>query len=147
MAKDAFQNGNKYMAPKNGRIGKVKLVSCVKNSFKIQLATAKRSANRSRVTRSGPIIRYKANPRQVDGDEDTFCGGEDGDDYTVQTFRVNMVVKKGEYIAIRTKKTGTLNCSGGSGTLVHAPPLRVGGRFKRAKDSMSCTMLVRLVYK
>jgi len=147
VAKDAFQNGNKYKAPKNGRIGKIKLVSCVKGSFRLQLGRVKRSSNKMRITRSGPYIKYKADPRQVDGDDDTFCGGEGGDDYRVQTFKVNMLVKKGEYIAIKAKKTGTLNCSGGSGTLVHAPPRPVGGAFKKAKDSMSCTMLIRLVYK
>jgi hypothetical protein len=147
VAKDAFHNGNKFKAPKNGRIGKVKLVSCVKGSFKLQLARVKRATNKSRVVRSGPFIRYKADPRQVDGNSDTYCGGQDGADFRVQTFRVNVPVKKGEYIAIKTKKTGTLNCSGGSGALVHAPALPVGGALKRAKDSMSCTMLVRLIYK
>jgi hypothetical protein len=147
VAKDAFQNGNKYKAPKNGRIGKVKLVSCVKGSFKLQLARVQRATNKSRVVRSGPYIQYKADPRQVDGDGDTYCGGEDGDDFRVQTFKVNVPVKKGEYIAIKTKKTGTLNCSGGNGTLVHAPFLPVGGIIKKAKDTMSCSMLVRLVYK
>ncbi|MFV2063886.1 MAG: hypothetical protein ACC726_10300 [Chloroflexota bacterium] len=107
----------------------------------------KRAQNKSRVVRSGPYIKYKADPRQIDGDADTFCGGEGGDDYKVQTFKVNLVVKKGEYIAIKTKKTGTLNCSGGSGTLLYAPPLPTGGAFKKAKDKMSCTMLVRYVYK
>ena len=97
--------------------------------------------------RGGPFIRYKADPRQVDGDGDTFCGGEGGDDYIVQTFKVDVRVKKGEYIAIKTKKAGTLNCSGGSGTLLHAPPLPVGGPFKKATDTESCTMLIRLVYK
>jgi hypothetical protein len=60
---------------------------------------------------------------------------------------VNVPVKKGEYIAIKTKETGTLNCSGGSGTLLHASPLPVGGPFKKATDTESCTMLIRLVYK
>jgi hypothetical protein len=147
VAKDAFHNGNKFKAPKNGRIGKVKLVSCVKGSFKLQLARVQRATNKSRVVRSGPYIQYKADPRQVDGDGDTYCGGEDGDDFRVQTFKVNVPVKKGEYIAIKTKKTGTLNCSGGNGTLVHAPVLPVGGIIKKAKDTMSCSMLVRLVYK
>ena len=147
VAKAAFHNGNKYKAPKNGRIGKVKVVSCVKGGFRMQLARVKRSVNKSRVVRSGPYLKYKADPRQVDDDEDTICGGEDGDDYKVQTFKVNMLVKKGEYIAIKTKKTGTLNCSGGSGTLLHTPPLKTGAGFKKAKDKISCTMLVRYIYK
>jgi hypothetical protein len=147
VAKTAFHNGNKFKAPKNGRIGKVKLVSCVKGSFKLQLARVRRGANKARIVRSGPYIRYKADPRHIDGNSETYCGGEVGDDFKVQTFRVNVPVKKGEYIAIKTKKTGTLNCSSGNGTMVHAPALPVGGAFKKAKDNMSCDMLVRLVYK
>jgi hypothetical protein len=147
VAKNAYHNGNKFKAPKNGRIGKVKLVSCVKGSFKLQLARVQRAANKSRIVRSGPYIRYQADPRQIDGDSETYCGGESGDDFRVQTIKVNVPVKKGEYIAIKAKKTGTLNCSGGNGTLVHAPVLPVGGIIKKAKDTMSCSMLVRLVYK
>lgn len=147
VAKDAYQNGNKYKAPKNGRIGKIKLVSCVKGNFRLQLGRVKRSSDKMRITRNGPSINYKADPRQVDGDDETFCGGEEGNDYRIQTFKINMQVKKGEYIAIKAKKTGTLSCSGGSGTLVRAPVLPVGGVFKKAKDSMSCSMLIKLVYK
>jgi hypothetical protein len=145
--KTAFQNGNKYKAPKNGRIGKVKLVSCVQGGFRLQLGRVKRSSDKMRITRNGPFIKYQADPRQIDGNNETFCGGEEGDDFRVQTFRINMVVKKGEYIAFKAKKAGTLSCSGGGGVLVRAPKLPVGGAFKKATDSMNCDMLVKLVYK
>lgn len=56
------------------------------------------------------------------------CGGADGGHYVVQSFKVNLQVAKSNYIAIKVRSTGTLSCSGGSGFLLYAPPLPVGGR-------------------
>jgi len=143
----AYHNAGHEKAPRTGTIGKVRLVSCVGGSFRLQFARVKRSTGQARVVRNGPLITYQADPRQVDGDDDTACGGDDGDDYVVQAFTVNVHVNKGEYIAIRAASTGTLYCSGGSGTLLYSPPLGPGGRFRTATDRASCNLLVQLQYK
>jgi hypothetical protein len=144
---EAYHNAGREKAPKTGTIGKVRLVSCVRGSFRLQFARVKPALDQARVVRNGPVIRYQADPRQVDGDEDTFCGGEDGDDYIIQTFSVDVHVNKGDYIVIRAATTGTLYCAGGSGVLLFSPPLAPGGVFRDADDDTSCNLLVQLEYK
>jgi hypothetical protein len=144
---EAYQNAGHEKAPKTGTIGRVRLVSCVAGSFRLQFARVLPALGQARVVRNGPLIRYLADPRQVDDNEDTFCGGEEGDDYIIQTFRVNTHVNKGEYIAIRTASTGALYCAGGSGVLLFSPPLAPGGAYRDAEDSTSCNLLVQLQYR
>jgi hypothetical protein len=143
----AYHNGGHEKAPKTGTIGQVRLVSCVGGSFRLQLASVRGKSRQAKVVRNGPIIRYRADPRQIDGDDNTFCGGDDGDDYIIQTFSVNVHVNKGEFIAIRAARTGTLYCSGGSGTLLYNPPLAPGQAYRNATDNASCNLLVQLQYK
>jgi hypothetical protein len=143
----AYHNGGHEKAPKTGTIGKVRLVSCVAGSFRLQFAAVKRPSRQAKVVRNGPLIHYKADPRQVDDDDDTFCGGEDGDDYIIQSFTVNTHVNRGEFIAIRAATTGTLYCSGGSGVLLFSPPLVPGHGYRHATDDTSCNLLVQLQYK
>jgi len=144
---EAYHNGGHERAPKTGTIGKVRLVSCVAGSFRLQFARVNLASERAKVVRNGPLIRYLADPRQVDDDEDTFCGGEESDDYIIQSFPVDVHVNKGEYIAIRTRSTGTLYCAGGSGVLLFSPPLAPGGPYRDASDGTSCNLLVQLRYK
>jgi hypothetical protein len=147
VATQAYQNAGRHKAPKNGTIGKVKLVSCIQGSFRLQLANYKPATSTARVVRNGPVIKYAADPRQIDADLDTYCGGEDGNDYIVQTFKVSVPVRAGEYIAFKAKRSGTLYCSGDSGIRLYAPALAVGGSYRKASDDTSCLMLVRLIYK
>jgi hypothetical protein len=144
VATEAYQNGSKFKAPKNGRIGQVRLVSCVKGSFVLQIVR-KQQNGAYRVVRSGPTINYKADPFVTDGDPETFCGGEDFR-YKVQKFSVDFAISKGSYIAIKAKKTGTLYCSGSNGVALIAPALNAGQQ-SQPDDDDSCNLLVALYYK
>ena len=97
-----------------------------------------------KVIRSGPTINYAADPFVADGDPETFCGGEDGI-YKVQKFATDFYIRKGSYIAIKAKKTGTLYCSGGSGTKLITPALKTGEQ-SLPDSSASCNLLVALYY-
>lgn len=141
----AFHNGGHEKAPKKGTIKHVKLVTCVAGSFTLQLAQANPATKRAKVVRNGPVIKYKPDPRQVDADPDTVCGGDEGDQYIVQTFATNVAVKKGEYIAIKAAKGGTFYCSGGSGLQLFTP-LAPNGPTRTAKATASCNLLVQLTY-
>jgi hypothetical protein len=143
----AYQNAGHEKAPKSGTIGKVRLVSCIAGSFRLQFATLKPAQKQAKVVRDGPVISYKADPRQVDADPNTVCGGDNGDAFIIQTFPVSVHVNKGDYIAIKTQKTGTLYCSGGSGVLLFSPPLSAGGIYRHANGDTSCNLLVQLQYK
>lgn len=134
----AFENFSNFRAPRTGTVKHVKLVSCVKGKFRLQLAKAHPGANKAKIVVNGPEITYRGQ---------TPCGGANGDHYIVQSFRVNLHVARGDYIAIKARSTGTLSCSGGSGFLLYAPPLRVGGPFKKSHSGASCDLLVQLSYK
>jgi hypothetical protein len=134
----AFQNGSNFTAPKTGTIKHVKLVSCVAGRFRLQLARANPSARKARIVANGPEIIYKGQ---------SPCGGANGDQYVVQSFRVNLRVANGDYIVIKARSAGTLSCSGGDGFLLYAPPLPVGGPLTTSQSGASCDLLVQLSYK
>jgi hypothetical protein len=134
----AFENGSHFTAPRTGTVKHVKLVSCKAGKFRLQLAKASPSARKAKIVVNGPEITYRGQ---------SPCGGASGDHYVVQSFRVNLHVAEGEYIAIKAASTGTLSCSGGDGFLLYAPPLRVGGSFKKSHSGASCDLLVQLSYK
>jgi hypothetical protein len=138
VAISAFENGSHFKAPKTGTIKHVKLVSCKAGKFRLQLAEANPSARKAKIVANGPEITYKGQ---------SPCGGGSGEHYIVQSFRVNMHVTKGDYIAIIARSTGTLSCSGGNGFLFYAPPLPVGGPFKKSHSGASCDLLVQLSYR
>jgi hypothetical protein len=143
----AYHNGGHEQAPKAGTINQVRVVSCVAGSFRLQLAVGAQTTRRAKIVRNGPVIRYNADPRQIDGDDDTVCGGDDGNDYLIQAFPITLKVNKGELIAIRTPTTGAVYCSGGSGVLLYSPPLAVGAAARKADGSASCNLLVKLRYR
>jgi hypothetical protein len=138
VAISAFENGSNWNAPRTGTIKHVKLVSCKAGKFRLQLAKALPKQRKAQILANGPEITYKGQ---------TPCGGMNGDHFIVQTFKVNLHVKMGDFIAIQAKSTGTLSCSGGDGFLLYAPPLPVGGKLKKAKSGASCDLLVQLSYK
>jgi hypothetical protein len=115
-----------------------RLVSCVKGKFRLQLAKAYPRSGKARIVANGPEITYAGQ---------SPCGGTSGEHYVVQSFRVTLHVTKGDYIAIKAASTGALSCSGGSGFLLYAPPLRVGGRLKKSHSGASCDLLVQLSYR
>ena len=142
---DAYRNAGHERAPKTGTIGTVRLVSCAAGSFRLEFAAVKPTLSQAKLVREGPLIRYKADPRQLN--PNTVCGGDNADTFIIQTFPVSVHVNKGDYIAIKTRVAGTLYCSGGSGVLLFSPPLTVGGPYRRANTDTSCNLLVQLQYK
>jgi hypothetical protein len=135
----AYQNPGKHKAPKNGTIGKVRLISCVAGSFTVQVARKQSGSQKFKVVKSGPTISYKKDSRSE-------CGGEDFDDFKIQSFNVNLTVKKGDYIAVKAKKVGFMRNSSSGDTLLFEPPLKVGGGFK-SKDTTTGSMLIQFQYK
>ncbi len=138
VAISAFENGSHFTAPRTGTVKHVKLVSCKAGKFRLQLAQANPSARKARIVVNGPEITYAGQ---------SPCGGASGDHYIVQSFKVNLKVAKGDYVAIKARSTGTLSCSGGDGFLLYGPPLPVGGPLKKTHSGASCDLLVQLSYK
>jgi hypothetical protein len=138
VAISAFENFSNFSAPRTGTIRHVRLVSCKAGKFRLQLARASVSHGKARIVANGPVISYRGQ---------SPCGGNSGEHYIVQSFRVKLHVAKGDFIAIEAKSAGTLSCSGGDGFLLYAPPLRVGRPARRTKSGASCDLLVQLSYK
>src|SRR5262245_31730001 len=102
--KVAYQNVPGTRAPRDGTIRRVRLISCVAGSFTVQVARKQSGTQKFKVVKSPKTISYAADPRAE-------CGGEDFDDFKIQSFSVNFTVKKGDYIAVKAKRVGFMRNS------------------------------------
>jgi hypothetical protein len=124
-------------APKSGTIKQVRLVAGGPGSFQLQIAQLKRSTllgtNQAKVVATGPTIHYTG-PDESDAQEGI---------YKVESFKVSVPVKKGQYLAIKAKSTSALYCAGGSDNiLTYQPSLMPGGSFRPATSTDGCDLLL-----
>lgn len=149
VATEAYRRADEFRAPKDGTIGKVKAVTCTRSEFRLTVARYKANGDLAKVRANAgrPVTVVPADPRHVDGDPETYCGGEEGDDYIVRSIRTTLAVRKGDVIAVEAKRLGTLYCAGGGGVELYAPPLVPGAAFRPSDDDTSCLLLIQLVYR
>ncbi|MEZ4597153.1 MAG: hypothetical protein R3C32_10225 [Chloroflexota bacterium] len=140
VAVEAFENGGHERAPKDGRIGKVRIITCISGYFYPQVARAKPGQDKARVVYTGPRLDYRKDT-QSGG-----CGGPDGDNYRIQSFTVNMPVKKGDYIAVKGPKVAFIHNSSSGDALVFRPALATGGSYRTTDDSTG-GLLIQYQYK
>jgi hypothetical protein len=142
---DAFKRpGTRFhgsRAPRNGTIKKIRLIAGGPGSFRLQLAQVKKPANgdlrnaRARITRSGRLINYQGQP-------------DANEPYVIESFKLNLKVKKGEHLALKARRMRAVRCtSGGPETLLFQPSLKVGGPFKKAGDNSGCNLLIQAILK
>jgi hypothetical protein len=140
---EAYANGDNFKAPRNGTIRKVRLISCVAGSFRVQVARARPFAGEdgeAKIVRQGPTIHY-AKDNQPGG-----CGGgPDGDNYKIQSFGVNFHVNRNDLIAVKGTKVGFMNNSGSGPSMKFRPALPVGGSYREANDTTG-SLLIEFVY-
>jgi hypothetical protein len=127
-------------APKTGRIKKIRLIAGGPGSFKLQIAKVKRSTlfgtNEAKVVYNGPRINYQGQ---------SALNFED-DSYRVESFKVNVPVKKGQQLALKGNITSMVRCSsGGDNTLIYTPPL--GASFRPATSTDGCWVLMEAVIR
>lgn len=109
-------------APKDGTIKKIRLVAANPGSLKIQLAKLKN--DQAKITTDGPKLSYLGTG-------------------SVETFKVHIPVRKGEWLAFKGKYADTLSCGAGFDTEVQfQPALPVGGPFATGSGASDCTHLV-----
>jgi hypothetical protein len=128
------------LAPKTGTIKKIRLIAGGPGSFKLQIAKVKRSTlfgtNEAKVVANGPRISYQGQ---------TEANDESGS-YRVETFNVNVPVKKGQQLALKGNITSMVRCSsGGPNTLIYTPPL--GSSFRPATETDGCWILMEAVIR
>jgi hypothetical protein len=125
-------------APKTGTIKKIRLIAGGPGSFKLQLAKVKRGTDEAKFAAAGPRINYQGQT------EANF----ESDSYKVETFDVNVPVKKGQQLALRGNITSMVRCSsGGDNTLIYTPPLLSGGSFRPATSDDGCWILMEAVIR
>jgi len=139
---DAYGRAGFERAPKTGTIKRIRLIAGGPGSFRLQIAKVKRSTlfgtNEAKVVRNGPRIAYK-------GQSDAAW---ESDNYTVETFKVDVPVQKGQQLALRGNYTSMVRCSsGGANTLIYRPPLAPGGAFAPATDTEGCWLLIEAVIR
>jgi hypothetical protein len=130
------------LAPKTGTIKKIRLIAGGPGSFKLQIAKVKRSTlfgtNEAKVVYNGPRISYQGQ---------TELNFED-DSYRVESFNVNVPVKKGQQLALKGDITSMVRCSsGGDNTLIYTPPLTIGSVFRPATSTDGCWILMEAVIR
>jgi hypothetical protein len=128
------------LAPKTGTIKKIRLIAGGPGSFKLQIAKVKRSTlfgtNEAKVVHNGPRISYQGQ---------TEANDESGS-YRVETFNVNVPVKKGQQLALKGNITSMVRCSsGGDNTLIYTPSL--GSSFRPATSTDGCWILMEAVIR
>jgi hypothetical protein len=127
------------VAPKDGTIGKIMIVAGVPGKFRIELARAQVGAQKAKIVAVGRLIQYDG---QGTGSEDN------GPPYKVEAFKVNLPVKKGEFLAVQAKKISFEYCSGGGDSqFTFEPPLVLGKKYRHANRTDGCLMLLEAVYK
>jgi hypothetical protein len=130
------------LAPRTGTIKRIRLIAGGPGSFRLQIAKVKQSTlhgtNEAKVVAGGPKISYQGQ------DQSNW----DSDSYKVETFKVNVPVKKGQQLALRGNYTSMVRCSsGGDNTLIYQPPLLKGAGFTPAGDTDGCWLLMEAVIR
>jgi hypothetical protein len=133
---DAYGRPDQPNAPKSGTIKRIRLIAGAPGSFQLQLVKANAATQRAKLVRNGPTINYQGQD------------SPDAETYKVESFKVKVPVKKGQYLAIRSSETSTLRCSsGGPNQLIFQPPLSLGSPFRTATDTDGCWLLLEAVIK
>lgn len=132
------------LAPKTGTIRTIRIIAGGPGSFRPQIATVKHTTSttlgdtKAKVTYTGPRFTYTGQSEQ----------NYEDDSYKVESFKVNMPVKKGQQLALRGNISSMIRCSsGGHNTLTFTPSLRTGGPAQGATDASGCWILMEAVIR
>jgi hypothetical protein len=119
------------VAPKDGTIKQISVISEGPDTFRFELARAKPADQRAKVV-------YRSQKLHTQGQADP-----NADTYEIETFTVNAPVKQGMYLATESKRSSMLRCSsGGPNQLLFQPALPLSGPFETATDTDGCWLLL-----
>ena len=128
---------NNLTSPKAGKVTKIRVRAGAAGSIRIKLVRLK-DLNPAAGTVKGKAV-AKSKVLQVQGN---------GFDATnpVESFNVNMTVRKGDYLGFDSSKTSVLSCSsGGTRQFLFHPTLTVGDPFQTTGFEGSCTLMVQAI--
>jgi hypothetical protein len=130
--------GGNVKSPESGKIKRIRLIAATPGNFRFFLVKLRdfdpaAGTGLGRAKRKGPRIEY------------------DGTGLTskpIEHFEVGVKVKRGEFLAIKSRKTSALDCTSTTPQqLVFQPPLGLGGGFVASRAFDTCQLLVQAVVK
>lgn len=119
------QNTARTRAPRNGTIGKIRLMACDPGTFVLQIARANPATDEARVIRTGPLINYQGDSRNCNGNN-----------FQIEEFNVNVPVRQGDFLAVVANRVAFLYNASGDGSILFSPPLPDGGPNRPASDDV-----------
>lgn len=128
------------VAPRNGVLRKIRVISGDTTSFQLQLVKSKKVNGmwKSKVRAQGPTIHVQGQSQ----------ANWDSDQYKVEVFKVGMKIKKGWRLSMIATHTPAVRCSsGGPNTLIYGPPLATGEGFRATTSDDGCWPLIEGVIK
>jgi hypothetical protein len=130
------------LAPRSGTIKKIRLIAGGPGTFRLQIAKVKRStlfgANEFKVVTNGPKLSYQGQTE----------ANWESDSYRIESFKVDVPVKKGQQLAIHTNGTSMIRCSsGGDNTLIYAFGKYPRQPFSPATSTDGCWLLIEAVIR
>jgi len=130
------------LAPRDGTIKEIRLIAGGPGSIRLQIEKVNRAtlfgSKEAKAVRYGPQIHYQGQ---------TEANFED-DSYRVESFPVDIPIKKGQQLGLRGQITSMIRCSsGGDNTLIYTPPLFLGGPFTAATNTDGCWILMEAVIR
>jgi hypothetical protein len=132
------------LAPRSGTIRKIRLIAGGPGTFRLQIAKVKRStlfgSNEARVVANGQLIHYQGQSE----------ANWESDSYRMETFDVNVPVKKGQQLAMHTNGVpmSAIRCSsGGDNTLIYRGGLKLNAPFTPATETDGCWILIEAVIR
>jgi hypothetical protein len=132
-----------HIAPKTGTIKRIRLIAGGPGTIRIETAKVKQktlsTTKEAKLVHKGPKLSHQGQSE---------ANWESGS-YRVESFPVNMRIKKGEQLAIHASATSSLvRCSsGGDNTLIYPLTYRPKNPFNAAQGSDGCWLLVEAIYK
>jgi hypothetical protein len=119
------------VAPKDGTIKRISVISEGPDTFRFELAKAKPADEKAKVV-------YRSQKLHTQGQADP-----NADTYEIETFKVDAPVKQGMYLATESKRSSMLRCSsGGPNQLLFQPALPLSRPFETATGTDGCWLLL-----
>jgi hypothetical protein len=131
-----------HIAPKTGTIKRIRLIAGGPGTMRIETVKVKRSTlattKESKLVHKGPKVSYQGQTE----------ANWESDSYRVETFRVDMPIKKGEQLAIHASTTSMVRCSsGGDNTLFYSLKYSPKHPYNAAEGSDGCWLLMEAVIR
>lgn len=129
---EAQGNAGNETAPRNGTIGKIRLVACApRGSFVLQVVRVKPKNEKVKTIRTGPVINYNGTKRNCTASKN----------FDVEEFDVDVPIRKGQSLAVVATEVRFLYNSSSGPSIMFDPPLADGEGYRGTKLASGFLMM------